>query len=58
MTKKGVDLSKGISTGPILPYHLAEARRRLMDSGEFVSDKPKNMFLRKWRCRILISICN
>jgi hypothetical protein len=35
--------------GAILPIHLAEARNRLLESGELVNEKPKPMFLRKPR---------
>jgi hypothetical protein len=37
------------SLGPILPNQLAEARRRLLERGELVNEKPKPMFLRKPR---------
>jgi hypothetical protein len=35
--------------GPIQPYHLMEARRRLLEKGELVRDKPKPMFPRRPR---------
>ena len=35
--------------GAIHPIHLAEARKRLLESGELVNEKPKPMFLRKPR---------
>ena len=37
-----------IETGPITPENLTEARRRIIQSGEFISEKPKPMFIRKW----------
>lgn len=33
--------------GPCTPWHLREARHRMIQSGEFVDDKPKGMFLKK-----------
>jgi hypothetical protein len=35
--------------GPIHPYHLMEARRRLLEKGELVREKPKPMFPRRPR---------
>ena len=35
--------------GAIHPYHLMEARRRLLQRGELVRDKPKPMFPRRPR---------
>ena len=33
--------------GPIEPAHLIEARRRLLERGELMTEKPKSMFLRR-----------
>lgn len=33
--------------GPAAPWHMREARRRMIESGVFIEDKPKSMFLRK-----------
>lgn len=38
---------ESVSLGPIMPQHLAEARRRLISRGEMITPKPKPMFLRK-----------
>ncbi len=35
--------------GAIYPYQLMEARRRLLEKGELVADKPKPMFPRRPR---------
>lgn len=33
--------------GPIQPHHLREARRVMIEKGEFVAHKPASMFLSK-----------
>ena len=35
--------------GPILPAHLVEARRRLLEKGELIAPQPQPMFLRRPR---------
>lgn len=47
MEYEGVDTSQTVDIGPIEPHHLQEARRRLLERGELVSEKPKSMFKRR-----------
>ena len=42
-----MDIDGEVDVGPIKPHHLQEARRRMLEGGELVPEKPKSMFLRK-----------
>jgi len=44
MEKGKVDDEGRVELGPISPRHLEEARRRLMDEGRLIAEKPKGMF--------------
>mmetsp|Transcript_44933 Transcript_44933/g.43509 ORF Transcript_44933/g.43509 Transcript_44933/m.43509 type:complete len:173 (-) Transcript_44933:39-557(-) len=44
--KAGIENEEAI-VGPILPHQLMEARRRLLESGELISEQPKPLFIRK-----------